>query len=108
MKNSIRSAVAVLLFASTLMLTLVLSAQAPKLSFDVISIKPDNDPKVNPAGGLPRQANGGLFHVTKRPVMDLLFISPKAKSALRCGRRAPTRDFFCRLSATAERLSTAS
>lgn len=85
MKKVVRSAVAlvvILLSGSAFMLAIVLSAQTTrpanqttptaKLSFDVISIKPDNDPKVNPAGGLPRQPNGGLFHVTKRPVLDLI------------------------------------
>jgi len=74
-------AATILLYAGVLTVAVVLRAQstgsgqttpATKLSFDVISIKLDRDSNVTPAGGLPRQSNGGLFHVTKRPLMDLI------------------------------------
>lgn len=75
------SVMTVLLFVSALTLALALRAQstgsdqtAPtaKLSFDAVSIKTDKDPNVKPAGGVPRQSNGGLLHVTKGSVMDLI------------------------------------
>jgi uncharacterized protein (TIGR03435 family) len=49
------------------------SPAAPR--FDVISIKPDNNPDIKPDGGLPNKPDGGLFYETKGDVMRLLSVA---------------------------------
>jgi uncharacterized protein (TIGR03435 family) len=87
MEKLIRSAVAtsaVLVLGSALMLAVVVGAQSTKAgdqpaatrkqSFDVISIKPDNNPDVDPTGqGL--APTGGFFSVTKQRPLDLIAIA---------------------------------
>lgn len=46
-----------------------------KMSFDVISIKRDNNPNVQPDGGLPNKPDGGLFYETNRDVLSLLSVA---------------------------------
>lgn len=50
-------------------------AASAKTSFDVISIKRDNDPNVQPDGGLPNKPDGGLFYETNRDVLSLLSVA---------------------------------
>lgn len=51
------------------------TATSAKMSFDVISIKPDHNPNVQPYGGLPNKPDGGLFYEMNRDVLSLLSVA---------------------------------